>query len=127
MQSVDVQRERPPVPLSRASALQALREARRLRNWQRESLSMRPDAAQDPRCECARVDCRVRLPPDIERHRRRSWQFIVAPPHTGADTIIGAADHFFVVEPEGGCDFQEPPRPPLGRLDVARLVSPAPS
>jgi hypothetical protein len=95
-QSTDVRRDRPMLPLERARALQALRDARRARN--RQTHGAGPDETEHVRCECARVDCRVRLPFGVERHRRRSWQFIVAPSHAGADRIVGAADGFFVVE-----------------------------
>jgi hypothetical protein len=53
------------------------------------------------RCECARPDCRVRLPLEVERHRRRPDRFIVGRAHADADTVVGVADHFLVVEPNG--------------------------
>ena len=83
------------VPMRPRGSGLALREGRREANrdevW-RES---------DLRCECAREGCQARLPFSAERHRGRSVgeRFLVAPSHFGTDTVVAAADSFFVVEP----------------------------
>jgi hypothetical protein len=53
-------------------------------------------------CECARTACRARVPFSAERHRGRGTdaRFLVTPSHIGVDTVVAAADLFFVVEPE---------------------------
>jgi hypothetical protein len=53
-------------------------------------------------CECARTDCEVRLPLGVERHRRWTDRFIVGLAHGDADTVVGVADDFLVVEANGG-------------------------
>jgi hypothetical protein len=47
-------------------------------------------------CECGSSRCRQTIP--AAAYRRRPDQLIVAPEHRGADTIIRAADRFFIVE-----------------------------
>jgi hypothetical protein len=53
------------------------------------------------RCECARPDCHVRLPVEVERHRRSGDRFIVGLAHGDADIVVGVADRFLVVEENG--------------------------
>jgi hypothetical protein len=53
------------------------------------------------RCECARPDCRLRLPLEVERHRRSDDRFFVARAHGDGDMVVGVADHFLVVEANG--------------------------
>ncbi len=53
------------------------------------------------RCECARPDCIVRLPLEVERHRRGPDRFIVGLAHRYEDTLVGVADGFLVVEANG--------------------------
>jgi hypothetical protein len=64
----------------------------------RYSRSPARHSAHEFLCECARPDCRVLLPLEVERHRRWSDRFIVGLTHANADTIVGVADHFLVVE-----------------------------
>jgi hypothetical protein len=52
-------------------------------------------------CECARIGCRVKLPLEVERHRRSGDRFIVGLAHAGADIVVGVADNFLVVEENG--------------------------
>jgi len=73
----------------------ALRDARRTRN--REDGALRGQL----RCECARPDCRAGVPARAEAHRRDPRRFIVAPAHFAGETVVAAADQFFVVERHG--------------------------
>ena len=50
------------------------------------------------RCECARPDCHASFPARADVYRRRPEQFIVVPGHFAGESVIAAADHFFVVE-----------------------------
>jgi hypothetical protein len=50
------------------------------------------------RCECARLDCSLRLPLEVERHRRSGDRFIVGLAHGDVDIVVGVADHFLVVD-----------------------------
>jgi hypothetical protein len=45
--------------------------------------------------------CRLRLPLEVERHRRSGDRFVVGLAHGGADIVVGVADHFLVVEENG--------------------------
>jgi hypothetical protein len=90
-------------PIPRAAS--ALRDARRMRNLKSGGF------LDQLRCECALPECRATVPALALVHRKRSERFIVVPDHTAGDTVIAAADRFFVVEPS------RPPSPlPEGRL-----------
>ncbi len=53
----------------------------------------------DLRCECARPDCEATFPAGAEVHRRYPERFIIAPGHhLVGETVVAAADRFFVVE-----------------------------
>jgi hypothetical protein len=52
----------------------------------------------DLKCECARPDCEATFPAGAEVHRRRPERFIITPDHLAGETVIAAADRFFVVE-----------------------------
>jgi len=52
----------------------------------------------DLRCECARPDCEASFPAGAETHRRHPERFIITPDHLAGETVIAAADRFFVVE-----------------------------
>ena len=81
--------------------LPSLRERTRAENRDRYGRSPMRKLALDFRCECARPDCPVRLPLEVERHRRSGDRFIVGPAHGDADIVVGVADHFLVVEENG--------------------------
>lgn len=49
-------------------------------------------------CECGRPDCRATIPAGAGVHRRRPEQFIVVPDHLAGETVVAAADRFFVVQ-----------------------------
>jgi hypothetical protein len=85
------------------------RERARAENSTRYSQSPTRHFAYEFLCECARPDCRVLLPLEVERHRRWSDRFIVGLTHANADTIVGVADHFLVVEANR---IETSPRPP---------------
>jgi len=68
-----------------------LREARRARNRERG------DRTGSLRCECGRPDCKATVPAAADAHRGRRERFIVVPTHRGVDTVVGAADRFFLV------------------------------
>jgi hypothetical protein len=70
----------------------ALRNARRTRN--REAGAFR----EQLRCECARPDCHATFPALAEAHRRDPGRFIIAPDHFAGETVVAAADRFFVVD-----------------------------
>lgn len=70
----------------------ALRDARRTRN--REAGAFR----EQLRCECARPDCHATFPALAEAHRRDPGRFIIAPEHFAGETVVAAADRFFVVD-----------------------------
>jgi hypothetical protein len=55
-------------------------------------------------CECAGTGCRARLPAVAAGYRGRgnASRFLVTPSHIGLDTVVAAADLYFVVEPERG-------------------------
>ena len=78
--------------------LASLRERTRAENRDRYRDSPIRNLAPEFRCECARRDCRVRLPLEVERHRRSGERFIVGLAHGDADIVVGVADHFLVVE-----------------------------
>jgi len=85
----------------RMRELPSLRERKRAENRERHRRSAEPDSALAFHCECARSDCRARLPLEVERHRRTLHRFIVCVAHADADTPVGVADHFMVVEAHG--------------------------
>jgi len=97
--------------------LPSLRERTRADNRDRYSRSPMLDSALEFRCECDRPDCRVRLPLEVERHRRWGDRFIVVPAHADADTIVGVADRFLVVEVNGTA-----PSPTFHRRREQRVV-----
>jgi len=70
----------------------ALRDARRTGN--RDAGAFR----EQLRCECARPDCHATLPALAEVHRRDPGRFIIAPDHVAGETVVAAADRFFVVD-----------------------------
>jgi hypothetical protein len=72
----------------------SLREARRARN------RTRGDINGELRCECARPECRATIPVVAETYRRSPERFIVVPDHFPGETVVAAADRFFVVEPQ---------------------------
>ncbi len=74
-------------------AATTLRNARRARNGERGGL---PD---ELRCECAQPSCRATFPVAAQTHRRRPERYIVVPSHLAGETVVGAADRFFIVEP----------------------------
>jgi hypothetical protein len=82
-------------------SLPSVRERTRAENRNRFSRSPRRLWEREFRCECARPDCRVRLPLEVERHRRWRDRFIVGVAHASGDTVVGVADHFLVVEESG--------------------------
>ena len=81
--------------------LRSLRERTRADNRHRYGSSPMRNPALEFRCECARPDCRVRLPLEVERHRRSGDRFIVGLAHRDGDIVVGVADHFLVVEENG--------------------------
>ena len=81
--------------------LPSLRERTRAENRDRYRGARVRKLALEFRCECARLDCRVRLPRDVERHRRSGERFIVGLAHGDADIVVGIADQFLVVEEKG--------------------------
>ena len=80
--------------------LESVRERRRADNLARYA-SATHDSARDFSCECARPDCRVRLPLEVERHRRGRDRFIVGLAHADRDTVVGIADDFLIVRTNG--------------------------
>ncbi len=88
--------------------LPSLRERTRADNRDRFRGSPASGSALTFRCECARPDCRVRLPLEVERHRRWSDRFIVGLAHTDVDIIVGVADHFLLVEANGTTPSRRP-------------------
>ena len=70
-------------------------EARRA--WNRERIGV----GSELRCECARANCRHRLPAVAESHRGTGERFIVTPEHLGGGGVVRAADLFFVVVLDG--------------------------
>ena len=92
------------LPSPREQILRTLpsrRERTRADNRDRYRRSPTSGSALTFRCECARPDCRVRLPLEVERHRRRRDRFIVGLAHADVDAVVGVADHFFLVEANG--------------------------
>lgn len=87
-----------PSPTIPPSAF-ARRDARRVAN--REAIT-----AAELRCECGRPDCRATFPAAAGAHRRRVDQFIVVPDHFAGETVVAAADTFFVVEQEAQSSLQ---------------------
>jgi hypothetical protein len=105
VQSQASSRERIP------SKLPSLRERTRADNRELYRRSPAGRSARDFRCECARPDCSVRLPLEVERHRRRTNRFIVALTHAHGDTIVGVADQFLVVEAKSRIEPHPRPSP----------------
>lgn len=93
--SVDLRKREPLHARSEVilRAASALRQARRARNHGRSWPS------DDLRCECARPECRATVPADAEASRGMPGRFIVVPDHGAGETVVSAADRFFVVEP----------------------------
>ena len=81
--------------------LPSLRERTRAANHDRYRRSPMRHLENEFRCECGRPDCPVRLPLEIDRHRRRRDRFIVGLGHADGDTVVGVADHFLIVEANG--------------------------
>jgi hypothetical protein len=52
----------------------------------------------DLKCECARPYCEATFPAGAEAHRRYPERFIITPDHLAGETVVAAADRFFVVE-----------------------------
>ena len=52
----------------------------------------------DLQCECARPDCEATFPAGAEAYRRYPERFIITPNHLAGETVVAAADRFFVVE-----------------------------
>jgi hypothetical protein len=50
------------------------------------------------RCECARPGCRSTFPAAAVAHRKQPECFIVAPHHLAEETVVAAADRYFIVE-----------------------------
>jgi hypothetical protein len=119
--------ERPPAPERRRGErmrkLLSLREHRRNENRDRYSLSRPPYYEREFLCECARPDCKARLPLEVERYRRRLNRFIVSVGHAEPDAVVGVADRFFIVEVPGFTSTAMPP--PVRALDPRARVSAA--
>lgn len=98
--------ERPVGPdIGRAGA--AHRAGSTLRVGRRAGNRRQLGLESDLRCECAELSCRLVVPAVAETHRGVEHRFIVAPAHSGIDTVIRAADRFFVVEPRpAGKDYR---------------------
>jgi hypothetical protein len=77
---------------------QLRREQTRAENLARYLESQMPLVEFEFRCECARPSCAIRLPLDVERHRREPGRYIVGIDHADGDTVVGVADRFFIVE-----------------------------
>jgi len=92
----------------RIPRLPSLRERTRADNRDRYRGSTMGHLEYEFRCECARPDCRVRLPLEVERHRRWGDRFIVGLMHADTDTVVGVADEFFVVEANRTTPFPQP-------------------
>jgi hypothetical protein len=87
----ELNRSRPRSGVVPRSAF-ALRDARRAGN--REDGALRGQL----RCECARPECHATFPALAEVHRRDPKRYIIAPDHLAGETVIAAADQFFVVD-----------------------------
>jgi hypothetical protein len=81
--------------------LPSARERKRAENRERHSESSGRRSELEFHCECARPDCSARLPLEVERHRRSLNRYIVCLAHADADTAVGVADRFLVVETHG--------------------------
>jgi hypothetical protein len=119
--------ERPPTTERRHGVrlrkLQSPREHRRDENRDRYVLSRPPHFEREFLCECARLNCKVKLPLEVERYRRRLNRFIVAVGHAERDAVVGIADRFFIVEVPGIASTALPP--PVRVLDRRARVSAA--
>jgi hypothetical protein len=103
----------------RLRKLPSHREHKRAENRARHSQSQPPHYEREFICECAMPDCQVRLPLEVERHRRRLNRFIVAVGHAGTDAVVGVADRFFVVEVYGSAAALRQPEPATARSRVS--------
>ena len=81
--------------------LPSTRERKRAENRSRVSESPGRGLALEFQCECVRPNCSARLPLEVERHRRSPSRYIVCIAHADADTLVGVADRFLVVETRG--------------------------
>jgi hypothetical protein len=96
------------------------RDRKRAENRARHSQAHPPYYEREFQCECEKPDCQVRLPLDVERHRRRLNRFIVAIGHAGADAVVGVADRFFIVEVYGASAAAlRQPEPAAARSEVS--------
>jgi hypothetical protein len=80
---------------TRLRTASSLRDARRARNRTRGHFN------GELRCECAWPACQATVPVVAETYRRTPQRFIVVPDHSAGETVVAAADRFFVVEPQG--------------------------
>jgi len=103
----------------RLRQLPSHRERKRAENRARHSQSQPPYYEREFSCECAAPDCQVKLPLDVERHRRRLNRFIVAVGHAGTDAVVGVADRFFIVEVYGSAAALRQPEPATARTRVS--------
>ena len=103
----------------RLRKLPSQRERKRAENRARHSQSQPPYYERAFICECATPDCQVRLPLEVERHRRRLNRFIVAVGHAGTDAVVGVADRFFIVEVYGSAAALRQPEPATARSRVS--------
>ncbi len=85
----------------RLRTLPSVRDRKHAENRERYLQAHPPYYEREFLCECMAPDCQVRLPLDVERHRRRVNRFIVAVGHAGTDAVVGVADRFFIVEVYG--------------------------
>ena len=74
------------------------RAPQRLQQRDRVRLRARATLVTELQCECGRPDCRATIPVEAGAYRRRPEQFIVVPAHLAGETVVAAADRFFVVE-----------------------------
>jgi len=103
----------------RLRKLPSHRERKRAENRARHSQSQPPYYQREFTCECATPDCQVKLPLEVERHRRRLNRFIVAVGHAGNDAVVGVADRFFIVEVYGSAAALRQPEPASARSRVS--------
>lgn len=99
--TIDATAERPALRGELLRELLSPRERRRADNRDRYNRSSKQHSEREFRCECARPDCRTRLPLEVDRHRRWSDRFIVGLAHADTDTVVGVADRFLVVKANG--------------------------
>jgi hypothetical protein len=82
----------------RLRRLPSTRERKRAENRSRVNESPGRGLALEFQCECVRPNCPARLPLEVERHRRSPSRYIVCVAHADADTPVGVADRFLIVE-----------------------------